>query len=74
VRRTIARHLKEAGLARRKVPATVTHLLDTMLIRVGNPEYARRNNSFGLTTLQDRHAVISGSELRFRFRGKSGKQ
>jgi len=73
VRRTIARHLKRAGLARRKVLATVAHLLDTTLIRVGNPEYARRNNSFGLTTLQDRHAMTSGIELRFRFRGKSGK-
>jgi len=74
VRRTITRHMKERGLARRKVLATVAHLLDTTLIRVGNPEYARQNNSFGLTTLQDRHAAISGSELRFKFRGKTGKE
>ena len=74
VRRTIARHMKERGLARRKVLATVAHLLDTTLIRVGNSEYARQNNSFGLTTLQDRHAAISGSELRFKFRGKTGKE
>lgn len=74
VRRTIARHMKERGLARRKVLATVAHLLETTLIRVGNPEYARQNNSFGLTTLQDRHAAISGSELRFKFIGKTGKE
>jgi len=74
VRRTIARHMKERGLTRRKVLATVTYLLDNALIRVGNPEYARQNNSFGLTTLQNRHAAVSGSELRFKFRGKTGKE
>lgn len=74
VRRTIRRHMRERGLSQRRVLATVAYLLDTTLIRVGNPEYARQNKSFGLTTLQDRHAKISGSELRFKFRGKTGKE
>jgi len=74
VRRTISRHMNEKGLTRRKVLATVAHLLDTTLIRVGNPEYARENKSYGLTTLQDRHAAISGCHLRFKFRGKTGKE
>jgi DNA topoisomerase-1 len=52
----------------------VVRLLELTLIRVGNDEYARLNRSFGLTTLQDRHARIKGSEIRFRFRGKSGQQ
>jgi DNA topoisomerase-1 len=56
------------------VLAAVVRLLELTLIRVGNDEYARLNRSFGLTTLQDRHAVVDGSEIRFRFRGKSGKQ
>ena len=74
VRRTISRHMGEPGLGRRKVLATVAHLLDTTLARVGNLEYARDNKSYGLTTLQDRHVTFSGSELRFRFRGKTGKE
>ena len=53
--------------------ATVVHLLDTTLIRVGNDEYAANNKSYGLTTLQDRHAKINGDEVRFIFTGKSGK-
>jgi DNA topoisomerase-1 len=44
------------------------------LIRVGNDEYARLNRSFGLTTLEDRHARVTGTAIRFRFRGKSGRQ
>jgi DNA topoisomerase-1 len=64
----------ERGPSRRKVLATVAHLLDTTLVRVGNAEYARDNKSYGLTTLQDRHVTFSGSELRFQFRGKTGKE
>ena len=65
--------LATPGLPREKVLATVVRLLECTGIRVGNDEYARANRSFGLTTLQDRHVEISGSKLRFEFRGKSGK-
>jgi DNA topoisomerase I len=61
-------------MPREKVLAAVVQLLESTLIRVGNDEYARQNRSFGLTTLRDRHATIDGSTIRFRFRGKSGKQ
>ena len=43
-------------------------------IRIGNNEYARENKSFGLTTIKDRHVRVKGARLRFRFRGKSGRQ
>ncbi|MEO7115391.1 MAG: DNA topoisomerase IB [Caldimonas sp.] len=56
------------------VLATIVRLLDTTYVRIGNEEYARENKSFGLTTLRRRHAAVSGSELRLRFRGKSGKE
>ena len=51
----------------------MVRLLECTGIRVGNDEYARANRSFGLTTLRDHHVEISGSKLRFQFRGKSGK-
>jgi DNA topoisomerase I len=66
--------LARPGLAREKVLAAVVRLLELTLIRVGNDEYARLNNSFGLTTLRDRHARIEGTRVRFRFRGKSGRE
>ncbi len=62
------------GLPRRKVLATIVHLLETTMIRVGNEDYAKQNNSFGLTTLKNRHVAVNGAELRFAFKGKSGKQ
>jgi DNA topoisomerase I len=74
IREQVDRDLARPGLPREKVLAAVVRLLELTLIRVGNDEYARLNRSFGLTTLQDRHAAVDGSEIRFRFRGKSGKQ
>jgi DNA topoisomerase-1 len=56
------------------VLATVVRLLELSLIRVGNTEYARENESFGLTTLRNKHVRINGSTLQFHFRGKAGKQ
>lgn len=72
IRRTVAEHLRQPGLMREKVLATVVTLLERTLIRIGNDEYARVNRSFGLTTLRDGHVEISGARLRFSFRGKSG--
>jgi DNA topoisomerase-1 len=72
LRRRIEADLRRPGLPKQKVLATVVWLLENTFIRVGNDEYARDNNSFGLTTLKDRHVDLSASEVRFHFRGKSG--
>src|SRR3954468_22481924 len=74
IRERIERDMAQRGLGREKVLATVVKLLETTLIRVGNREYAKQNNSFGLTTLRDQHVDVDGSTLRFEFRGKSGKE
>ena len=73
VKRDLAAHAGSA-LRRDAVLAAIVRLLDTTLVRVGNDEYARSNGSFGLTTLRTRHAILKGSVLRLRFRGKSGVQ
>jgi len=73
IRRRLQGDLSKQGLPREKVLATVVQLLDCTGIRIGNDEYARSNRSFGLTTLRDRHVEVSGSKIRFEFRGKSGK-
>ena len=72
IRRRVERDLARPGLPREKILATVVRLLETTLIRVGNEEYARQNDSFGLTTMRDRHVDVSGATLKFEFRGKSG--
>jgi DNA topoisomerase-1 len=75
IRERVAHDLALPGnLSHEKVLAAVVWLLDTTSIRVGNEEYARENQSYGLTTLRNRHVAISGSKIRFHFRGKSGKE
>lgn len=72
IRKRLKLDLARKGLPREKVLAAVVELLEATGIRVGNEEYAKSNNSFGLTTLRDRHAKVDGTKLRFSFRGKSG--
>ncbi len=72
IRRAVARDLRRTGLPREKVLAAVVRFMETTLIRVGNDEYAKNNRSFGLTTLQDRHARIARGRVKLEFRGKSG--
>jgi DNA topoisomerase-1 len=74
IRARVERDLKRPGLPREKVLATIVRLLDTSLIRIGNAAYARANGSFGLTTMRNRHVDVAGSTVRFRFRGKGGKE
>jgi DNA topoisomerase-1 len=74
IRARVDADLARPGLPRERVLATVVRLLESTLIRIGNNEYARANDSFGLTTLRGEHADVSGSSIEFSFRGKSGKQ
>jgi DNA topoisomerase I len=72
IRRRVRQDLALPGLPRDKVLASVVRLLETTRMRVGNEEYARENESFGLTTLRTRQVRVNGSTVEFRFRGKSG--
>lgn len=74
IRRRVKQDLARPGLPREKVLAALVRLLETTHIRVGNEEYARENESFGLTTLRERQVRVRGGKLNFRFRGKSGVQ
>jgi len=74
IRRRITRDMKLPGMPRHKVLATVVQLLERTFMRIGNEAYARENKSFGLTTIRNRHVKVKGANLRFRFRGKSGRQ
>ncbi|HEY7242993.1 MAG TPA: DNA topoisomerase IB [Xanthobacteraceae bacterium] len=73
IRRAVAEHMACKGLPREKVLATIVHLLERTLIRVGSGSYARENKSYGLTTLHNDHVEVNGTQLKFHFKGKSGK-
>ncbi|MEO8202611.1 MAG: DNA topoisomerase IB [Betaproteobacteria bacterium] len=75
LRRRLRRDLGRPGLPRDKVLAVVASLLDTTRVRIGNPEYARDNKSFGLTTLRNRHVkFLRERRALLRFPGKGGAQ
>jgi len=73
IREQTDRDLERPDLPREKVLATIVRLLEDTRIRIGNDEYRKENGSYGLTTLRNRHVNVIGAEVRFTFRGKSGK-
>lgn len=74
IRARVDADMRKRSLSREKVLATLVHLLETTLIRVGNSDYARQNQTHGLTTLGEDHVDVQGDNLRFVFRGKGGKE
>jgi DNA topoisomerase-1 len=72
IRRRTAADLRRPGLPREKVLAAIVRLMERTLGRVGNPEYARENRSFGLTTLRREHVRIVAGRIELDFRGKAG--
>lgn len=73
IRRQISQDLRSRGLNRQRVIAAVIALLERSLIRIGNEEYARQNQSYGLTTILSEHAEANTTSIHFEFVGKSGK-
>ncbi len=72
IRSRIDYHLQKDGLSKEKILATVIWLLEHTFIRIGNEEYSKQNNSYGLTTLRNKHVNVRGNEVEFTFKGKSG--
>jgi DNA topoisomerase I len=72
LRKQVEADLAGTAPTKSRILALVIQLLDETLIRVGNEEYAAVNESFGLTTLRNKHAAVDGADLMLRFVGKSG--
>ena len=65
--------MRKRSLSREKVLAAIVQLLEKTAIRVGNEEYARQNETYGLTTMENRHVEVEGVTVHFEFTGKSHK-
>ena len=72
VRQKVNYYLSSKKIDKAKILATVVWLLEHTFIRIGNEEYSRKNNHFGLTTLRNKHVKIRGPQVLFEFIGKSG--
>jgi DNA topoisomerase I len=74
IRARLEEDLRLPGAPRERVLATVVSMIDQTLMRVGNEEYARANNSYGATTLRNDHVEVDGAEIVVTYRGKHGKE
>ncbi|NNC72039.1 MAG: DNA topoisomerase IB [Sphingomonadaceae bacterium] len=74
IRARVASDLDDSSVSRESVIAGLVRLLDLGKVRIGNADYAKENDSFGATTLRDRHAHFPGGRLLLDYRAKSGKQ
>jgi len=72
LRRAISGHMGDRKLTKDRVTATIIWLLEKTFIRVGNKEYAEENQSYGLTTMREKHIEVKGNTMTFSFEGKSG--
>ncbi len=74
IRAQVDKDLSQRGWPRTKVLALVIKLMEETHIRIGSAQYAKRNKSYGLSTLRKRHVNIHKNGLRFEFIGKKGKK
>ena len=74
MRATVASHLRQPGLGREPVMASILRILSTCFMRPGSQVYASENGSFGLATLRPKHVKVKGDIVEFDFKGKSGVQ
>ena len=72
IRRRVEQDMKRRKLDRDSVVAAVVRLLDTEHMRIGNEQYARDNQSFGLSTLRSRHVRKKNGRMKMRYTGKHG--
>jgi DNA topoisomerase-1 len=71
LRATVNGHMRQHSLSRERILGTMVWLLEHTFIRVGNKEYAKENQSYGLTTLRSKHLDVEGNTITFSFKGKS---
>ncbi len=72
IRNKVRHDLDSKGIDKQKIIATIIWLLEHTFIRIGNEDYAKENNSYGLTTLRNKHVRFKGKQVIFNFIGKSG--
>jgi DNA topoisomerase-1 len=74
MRTTVASHIRQPGLGKETVMASILRILSTCFMRPGSQVYASENGSYGLATLRRRHVKVKGDVVEFDFPGKSGVQ
>lgn len=74
LRKQIDKDLSRKKLGKEKVLACIVKLIDEAYFRVGNEQYAKDHETYGVTTLRSKHSKFKGTTVTFDFVGKSGKE
>jgi DNA topoisomerase-1 len=72
MRATVASDIRQPGLGKQTVMASILRILSSCFLRPGSQVYASENGSFGLATLRPKHVKVKGDIIEFDFPGKSG--
>lgn len=72
LKKQIEKDLKLPGMPQEKVVAAVIKVMLITQSRIGNSTYKKENETYGLTTIHNEHAEVSGSKIHLSFKGKSG--
>ena len=73
IREKVAIDLRRKGWPKERVLALTVKMLDEYYLRIGNLNYKRNNETYGLTTLRRKHLVDNGRTLSLTYKAKSGK-
>lgn len=74
MRRVTGQHIRRRPIDEKTVLACMTRMLDEAFFRPGNETYARNNNTYGLTTLRQKHIAIEDDRVVFDYVGKSHQE
>src|SRR5699024_2984005 len=72
IRTQVKKDLKQPKMTKRKCLALVISLMEETHIRIGSDYYAQKNQSYGLSTMRDKHVKHPGDSIKFEFTGKKG--
>lgn len=74
IRDQVEKDIIQKEWTKTKVLALVIKLMEETQIRIGNAYYAKKNKTYGLTTLRNKHVHLYKNRLKFEFVGKKGKE
>ncbi|WP_373496790.1 DNA topoisomerase IB [Aquiflexum sp.] len=74
LRKRVQKDLKTRSWSKQKILALMVTILDDTGIRIGNKQYEKENQTYGLSTLRRKHMVVEGGTLSLSFKGKSNKE
>ena len=74
IRRKVRADLKEEAGSLHYTLAAMVSLLQVVPMRVGNKTYTKENETYGVTTLRDRHLDLEEGLVKFDYKAKGGKR